>query len=305
MSTREIFLALSMLGASVLPSYASPLQGASPVGCTVLTDAQGWSVYVRKPGAYCIGRDLKQSAPPQWLRLPHQPVPTEPLVQVRGTGQVKVDLTGHRLSTTMPIGFGIWHRSGARVQRTIAFFNGQVSTTIQPAVVMVHDWNSENKRFYMKKVGANTLMGPTLSDAHGEIGAYPVTEYILEDLTLTSDQVVIIMQGKGNIIRRCKIIGGNAAVNLYGPNLVFEDNEIIMDARDPTEAGGEPQVALYIEDGADSVIRNNRFVIRGRPVAATAVVLKYSDRVVLEGNTISGKATLFKKLDNRSSVEVK
>ena len=305
MKTLRFWIVLFSLYTCVFVSYAGLLPNNSSIGCTKLTDAQGWSVHAITPGTYCMGQDLRQSAPAQWLRFPHQPVPYDPLLEIVETGNVKIDLVGHSLTTKMRIGFGIWHRSDATVYRTIVLANGRVSTTTQPAVVMIHHWNSENKRFYMKKVGENTMMVPTLSDAHGEIDKYAVTEYVLENLTLTSDQVVIVMQGKHNIIRHCKIIGGNAAVNLYGPNLVFEDNEIIMEARDPTDAGGEPQVALYVEDGADSVIRNNRFVITGRPNAATAIMFKNSERVVMEGNTVAGKATLFQKLDDKSTVELK
>ncbi len=155
--------------------------------------------------------------------------------------------------------------------RNISLRNGSISTKFQPAVIMAHRWNGDNQRFDGKKVGGHFLLGARLTDSRGDIERYESTDYVLENLTLTSDQIVVLMQGKNNIIRRCKIIGANAAVNLYGPNLVFEDNEIVMTARDPADAGGEPQVALYVEDGFGAVIRNNRFVIKGRPDGAVAM----------------------------------
>jgi len=280
--------------------------------------AQGWSVSVDRPGSYCLAEDLKQSALPAWMRLPHMPVPYDPLVSVpRGAaGNIKIDLAGHQLVTTMEAGQGMMHLGGAAwtdgeahpllpPARAILLRNGSIRTTVQAAVIMVHQWNGENGRFYRKAIGQQTLRGTTLADSHGDVGRYQATDFVLENLTLTSDQVVVLMQGKGNVIRRCKIIGGNAAVNLYGPDLVFEENEIVMTARDPADAGGEPQVALYVEDGAGAVIRNNRFVIRGRPDGAVAMAFKNAAGVVLEGNTIEGKAGLYRVLDEKSTVDTR
>ena len=97
--------------------------------------------------------------------------------------------------------------------------------------------------------------------------------------------------------------GGNGTVNLYGPNLTFEDNDIILNAKDPQKEGDEPPVALYLEDAADSVIRNNRITIKGRVAHADAIVLKNSSNVTLEGNTITGTKEVYKLLDEISSVK--
>lgn len=159
---------------------------------------------------------------------------------------------------------------------------------------MVHGWNGDNKRFGW---------GLSIADYRGNISEYANTEYVLENLTLESDNIAIIMQGKKNTIRHCKIIGGNGTVNLYGPNLIFEDNEIILNAKEPQKAGEEPAVALYLEDAADSVVRNNRIVIKGHASKADAIVLKNSSNVVLEGNTVTGTKEVYKSLDERSSVK--
>ena len=111
------------------------------------------------------------------------------------------------------------------------------------------------------------------------------------------------MQGKRNIIRNCTIIGGNGTVNVYGPNLLFEGNTIILNAQTPKTPGDEKAVALYLEDAADSVVRNNKIVIRGSgALNANAIVLVNSANVLLEHNTIRGTRTVYKSLDERSSV---
>ena len=311
MRFRPLMVAAALSVGLGLP-LATLAQNSAALPCKRLSDPQGWTVAVFKPGNYCLNHDLKQSVMPAWMRLPHQAVPMGPLIDIDDVGNVSIDLASHRLSTNRDTGFGVYHLGGSGLpnkpiapHRFISLANGSIRTTVQPAVMIIYSFNVENTRFYHKDIGKKSLRVPELSNAHGDLGRYLPTDYVLENLTLTSDQVVIVMQGKHNIIRHCKIIGSNAAVNLYGPNLVFEDNEIIMEARDPTDAGGEPQVALYVEDGADSVIRNNRFVIKGRPNAATAIMFKNSERVVMEGNTVAGKATLFQKLDDKSTVELK
>jgi len=152
--------------------------------------------------------------------------------------------------------------------------------------------------------GKNVQFGRNFSIAssQGDLTKYRPTEFVLENLTLEGDNHVIIMQGMKNIIRRCKIIGGNGTVNVFGPQLIFEDNEIILHAKDKTSDSDDAPVALYLEDSADSVVRNNRIVIKGRASGSEAIVLKNSPNVTLSGNTISGAEAVYKLLDENSSV---
>lgn len=315
-----LFVLGTISGLAVAAPSSGQLAQPSPGACTPLVSLQGtsferWSVRVYRPGSYCLSQGLKQTELPAWLRLPHMAVPHDPLM-VSESGNVSIDLAGHSMVTTTAAGQGMMHLGGAawtdgkehpRMQaaRNISLRNGSISTKFQPAVIMANRWNGDNQRFDGKKVGGHFLLGARLTDSRGDIDRYESTDYVLENLTLTSDQIVVLMQGKNNIIRRCKIIGANAAVNLYGPNLVFEDNEIVMTARDPADAGGEPQVALYVEDGFGAVIRNNRFVIKGRPDGAVAMEFRNAAGVVLEGNTVEGKASLYRTLDEKSTVEVR
>ena len=112
------------------------------------------------------------------------------------------------------------------------------------------------------------------------------------------------MQGKRNIIRNCTIIGGNGTVNVYGPNLLFESNTIILNAKIPKNPDDEQPVALYLEDAADSVVRNNKIIIKGSDALnPNAIVLANSSNVLLEHNTIRGTKSVYKLLDQRSSVK--
>ena len=284
-----------LVGVVLHISTASAAQNEASVihyngrNCVELKDENGWSVAVWDPGQYCIAQDLHQSWP--LIRLPDQPTPKSALIDVR-SGNVTVNLMGRHLVKKTPVGEGIW--VSATSQRAIRIFNGSISTSSPLAVFMVQEWNIDNKRFGW---------GHSIASSHGDLSQYRDTEYILENLTLESDNIVIIMQGKKNIIRHCKIIGGNGTVNLYGPNMTFEDNEIILNAKDPQKDGDEPAVALYLEDAQDSVIRNNRITIKGRAAKIDAIVLKNSANVVIEGNTITGSKEVYKLLDEISSVK--
>ncbi|QNA88733.1 hypothetical protein G4G28_09915 [Massilia sp. Dwa41.01b] len=310
---RQLFFA-ACLGGAAMPASAQAAP-APAQACLPLVNPRGWSVTVFEPGNYCLGHDLKQVPRTGWLRLPHATIPHEAMIFV-GPGNVTIDMAGHSAVAAIDYGKGMTHLGGTtrtdgapraprEVARAITLRNGSIRTTVQAAVVMAHRWNGENLRLSNRPMGASFLVGAELSDAHGDLTRYQNTDYVLEDLTLTSDQIVVLMQGKRNIIRRCRIIGGNGALNLFGPDLVFENNEIVMTARSPAQAGGEPQVALYVEDGRNARIRNNRFVIKGQPDGAVAMAFKNSAGVVLEGNTVEGKAGLYRTVDEKSTVQVR
>lgn len=261
--------------------------------CIELTDPDGWGVGVREPGYYCLDQDLHQSWP--MIRFPHQRLPLSSLISIYGGG-VTIDLKGHRLSSTTPINSGIFTNiSGDDKTLPITIKNGTITTLKTPAVAMIDAWNLENHRFG-RSYG--------LAASHGDFSKYKPTVFILENLTLKSNQHVVIMQGKRNIIRNCTIVGGNGTINLYGPNLLFEGNTIVLDAKSPKEPGNEPPVALYLEDAADSVVRNNKIVIKGSGVLnPQAIVVANSPNILLEHNIIRGTKIIYKLLDQRSSVK--
>jgi hypothetical protein len=208
---------------------------------------------------------------------------------------VQVDLGGHVLRAKQPAAQGLWinGRGDSRIH-SVRVTNGSIAITDRPAVFMVYAWNSDNDRFRRRSVAGFLATARDPSD-------YKHTGFVLENLTLEARDVAVIMQGRGNTIRHCKIIGGNAAVNLYGPDLIFEDNEIVLNATE-TPPGGEPAVALYLEDANGSTVRNNRITIRGRTAGAEAIVLKNSSEVTLQNNSVNGGPQTYKLLDQQSSL---
>jgi len=283
--------------AFIVPYAEAQTSTYSAEPCRLLKDMvnDNWSVLVSQPGNYCFAQDLHQSWP--LFRLPHQPVPMGPLLNIN-SNNVIIDLKNHKLTARGPEdrGEGVWHGSTySRPSPRITIKNGFIATSTLPTVFLTYRWNNENHRFGDRQY--------KIALSNGDLSQYRPTEFILENLTLEADNHVIVMQGMNNIIRNCKIVGGNGTVNIYGPNLIFENNEIILKAKDTAAANGEAPVALYLEDSADSVVRNNHITVKGNAANVSAVALKNSPNVILTGNTVSGTKDLYKLLDADSTVK--
>jgi hypothetical protein len=268
---------------------------AAVPACQPLKDtALGWSVSVRASGQYCMATDLKQTEASAISMLPHLASPTDPLLVIKAS-HVDIDLDRHSLLGKRPSVYGLWVSGGYQARHfPVRVHNGRIKTEMRPAVFMGYQWNTSNTRFSDRGVGAELSRADSIDD-------YVSTGFVLEDLTLEATEIAVILQGRNNVIRRCKIIGGNSTVNLYGPGLVFEDNEIMMTASEP-KSKGEAPIALYLEDAEGAVVRNNRITLRGKVTGAEAIVLKNSANVVLQNNSVNGGIQTYKLLDPQSSL---
>lgn len=292
------FFAICVASCSWIDATHSPLKTAKQVGqspledCTVVKDPEGWSVPIWRPGNYCIVQNLKQSWP--LIRFPHQRLPRSPLISIY-SDNIFLDLKGHHLSSTTPILTGIYKIvSSSENNLPITITNGKITTAEKPTIFMVEDWNLNNLRFGRSY---------SLASSEGDMSKYRPTMFILENLTIKSEKHAIIIQGKSNSIRNCIIIGGNGTVNIYGPNLTFEGNTIISNFTEPKSATDEQPVALHLEDAANSIVRNNRILIKGSKVFnSTAMVLANSPNVLIENNIVRDASDIYKLKDDRSSV---
>lgn len=298
-SARSLFLH-SIVGATICTAANAQYSARGMVekkipqhheNCTLLSDPDGWSIAAGEPGNYCLGKSLKQSSP--IIKFQHQSSPRSPLISIYSS-DVSLDLRGFHLSSSTPNHSGVYTNflsSENNLPTTIK--NGEITTTDDPAIYMVDMWNMGNKRFGR---------GYALASSEGDISKYKPTVFVLENLTIKSDQHTIIMQGKRNVIRNCKIIGGNETVNIYGPNLLFEENTIITNITKPGATGNEQPVALYLEDAANSIVRNNNIVINGPELPnSSAIALVNSQDVLIENNTITGTKKIYKLVDDLSS----
>lgn len=260
---------------------------------------------IKAPGNYCVQENFVQ----RWvLTLPHgkMPFPSGRIIDVMAS-DVVLDLGKHKLSAEEVLG------------KTIKVGVHQVAEghNLSYGRVLVRNGVIDIPRglpIYLTQTGGFNLKGPRkeflfygkgidLSD--GAPDFYKDTEYILEDLTIVTKSHAVILQGAKNILRRCRIIGCDGVVQLFGPNVQLIDCEIVLGYHNPFNFSSwkELPVALWLEDADNAVLSGNRFVInteQGRNLGY-AVALKNSTNVRFQNNTVNGVPALYKSMDDSST----
>jgi hypothetical protein len=284
-----IFVRLGLFiifSAAQLLSMNAAIAMESAAQCDVRPDERRWSALIDSKGFRCLNTDLLQTD--TLINFAHQSRPKDPLLRIR-SADVELDLRGHQLSARTAYGRGLEVVSPyPEPRRNIAIRNGTIKTADQPAVYMVHNWNNDDGRFGMRLEIAKT---------GGDVSLYRSTDYVLDGLTLNANSRVIIMQGRKNVIRNCRIVGGAGAINLFGPELVFENNEIVIE-----NAASNQDPVIYLEDADNSTVRDNKITMRGGYGKSAIIVIKNSRNVRVERNTLNGAGALFNLLDKVSNV---
>ena len=141
--------------------------------------------------------------------------------------------------------------------------------------------------------------------------AYQKTENVVERLYIESGSTIanysgffrkaIGMDGAANIIRNStiEITDGHAAIYLFGPNQLIENNIIIFKGK----AAVESAAAIKLHQADGTIIRNNDIIIEsmGDEAPKAAISLIDSKDVVIENNRIYGINTLVKNWDEKSN----
>ena len=143
-----------------------------------------------------------------------------------------------------------------------------------------------------------------------ELHSFERTSFILENLRITTDNIGIILEGAGNIVRNCIIeSGGSAAIMMAGPNGQITDNTIILrsplipgalksqitgpfDLFDLPEILHErrlPKSAIVLHLATGAKITGNRIEVKEASATRHAIYLTdASKEVVIGGNTFVG-----------------
>ncbi len=140
--------------------------------------------------------------------------------------------------------------------------------------------------------------------------AYTKTEYLIDRVKIESGSVpdyvgiyrkAIGMNGASNIIRNStiEITDGHAAIYLFGPNQLIENNIIIFKGK----AAVESAAAIKLHQADGSIIRNNDIIIEssGDDSPKAAISLIDSKNVLIENNRIYGIKKLTHAWDDKSS----
>ena len=140
---------------------------------------------------------------------------------------------------------------------------------------------------------------------------YQRTEHRIESMKIEADTIndheicisckAIGIKGAANIIRNStiEITDGHAAIYLFGPNQLIENNIIIFKGK----AAVESAAAIKLHQADGTIIRNNDIIIEsmGDEAPKAAISLIDSKDVVIENNRIYGINTLVKDWDEKSS----
>ncbi len=142
--------------------------------------------------------------------------------------------------------------------------------------------------------------------------AYQKTEYLIERMKVAADTIndgivcvsckAIGMKGAANVIRNStiEVTDGHAAIYLFGPNQLIENNIIIFRGK----AAVESAAAIKLHQADGTIIRNNDIIIEnsGEDSPKSAISLIDSKNVVAEGNRIYGIKTLVHVWDDKSTL---
>jgi len=137
---------------------------------------------------------------------------------------------------------------------------------------------------------------------------YKKSRVIIENILIKTDNIGVVLEGDGNIIRNCIIqSGGTAAITMAGPNGQIRNNSIVLTAPfipgsmqgthfDQTrqftelfEARREPKAAIALHQATGTIISGNRIEVRGKsPTRHNIYLADASTDVRIEGNTFVG-----------------
>ena len=179
-------------------------------------------------------------------------------------------------------------------------FNGPDGSTLSDFLAIYEEHDSANRNY--KKL-LNTL--PQNNEG------YPKTEHLIDRMKIEAGTVsaflglhskAIAMKGAANTIRNSTIVvtDGHAAIYLFGPNQLIENNIIIFKGK----AALETSAAIKLHQADGTIIRNNDIIIDGSgdegPKAAISLI--DSKDVVVEGNRIYGTKALMQTWDDKSTI---
>jgi hypothetical protein len=255
---------------------------------------------INSAGAYCVASDFRQ---PTLSGAGHNgPRYGHALIKVGG-GDVTIDLQQHTLHTdARSHGLLLAARANVGVARDLKRDFGASSriVTVRNGVIDLRGIGT-GVRFvrWWDLIKLDETVPP-------EARPYEHTRYVLENLTIKTDNVGIQLEGDGNIVRDCVIESdGDAAIIMAGPNSQIVNNTVILgDPLVPTwtkaaeqsnqlamlyktpRARQQTRAAIVLQDGSGSVVRGNRIEVKGKSSTRHSILLNNGSRdVLIEGNT--------------------
>ena len=230
---------------------------------------------------------------------------------------VELDLSNHLVSNDREAGYTLLshfnYTPSGSTYRNIRRTSIRNGTLRSPYADGIGVWLAKNSGLFLAEVLAPYRLGGRVQLVEPE----SETAHLLENLTIDATKLAILIDGRNNIIRNCRIIvDSSTAFVSRGAGLIFENN--VIEVRDTLEAryriaalwgrSDPPVIDLPIHliqaDGA--IVRNNRIEFAGstarkaRKSIPAAIELVESSDVLVEGNETRGMDA-FVRDDSKSS----
>lgn len=316
----QYFLLLAATPAwSVAMPDLPPSSAASAICIPLLPRSAADQVtLIENAGAYCIERDFRQ--PVLYGAGHHGPRYDHALVRVGG-GEVTIDLKRHTLHTDAR-SHGLLSSArfnvGAARDEKREFGTSTRNVTVRNGTIDLRGIGTGVRFFRWWNLIMLNEKTPS------EATPYEKTRYVLDNLTIKTDNVGIQLEGDGNIVRNCIIESdGDAAIIMAGPNAKILNNTIVLGnpliptwtrsselgswlgmAIKAPAARKQTRAAIVLQDGSGSVIRGNRIEVNGKSATRHSIYLNNGSRdVLVEGNTFVNGVDPVVQL-NGSSVRV-
>jgi hypothetical protein len=282
-----------------------------PPGAIDLTMAEP----IDTSGKYCLAEDIES---PRLFSIEGESYGgTQPVLEVDAS-DVDVDFQGHSIvANTGEMGgirlFALDAHS--RPISHVSIRNGTVAARTSGAIRFGFSQGSLRSDFLTMYHGDEQLANAAVAKLQRvTLDMYPPTEHVIDNMKVRANTgggpavgglVGIGMKGSHNIIRNStiEITDGHAAIYLFGPGNIIENNTIIFRGHSAFESAAA--IKLHQADG--TIIRNNDIVIDapmfGKAPAA-AIALVDSKGVVIENNRLRGIKTLVKAWDDKSDFSI-
>jgi hypothetical protein len=229
---------------------------------------------IMQPGEYCLTHDIKAPRVSDFSAGGELSRSGE-MLHISASN-VAIDLHGFTMNVEARgmEGVHLWHREKTPYPSHITIRNGTIKSRTMSAIELGAPEGSllsDFKAIYESPQTpgmAERRFKKTLSTLPSVATAYLKTEYLIDRMKIEAGSVpnligihrnAISMNGAANVIRNStiEVTDGHAAIYLFGPNQLIEDNLIIFKGK----AAVESAAAIKLHQADGTIIRNNDIII--------------------------------------------
>lgn len=272
---------------------------------------------ITRPGEYCLRHDIR--APRVYVLSEGGERSFPNFMLTIDASNVDLDLHGFSMSVDTRGMRGIRLGYEKPDARHIVIRNGALKIRLGTAIAFnipegsiysdfkaIYNQSERLAKFYKSQFGINDIAAERLQEALRKlpknVDGYPQTVHLAENLKVKSQGIGIGMQGAANTIRNStiEVTDGHAAIYLFGPNQIIENNIIIFKGK----AAVESAAAIKLHQADGTIIRNNDIIIEnsGEDAPKAAISLIDSKNVVAENNRIYGINKQVHAWDDKSNL---